>query len=104
MIDGVYSVLSASDGRNVSDLFEGRNVRAILRAVSSMDEQTRDVIVDSFKRLGSSLKETLPDWFEDAAGQIRTLIAQRSAERNAERIERLAERLTEKSRDREENG
>ena len=96
VIDGVYGVLSASDGRNVSDLFEGRNVRAILRAVSSMDEETKDIIVDSFKRLGASLKETLPDWFEDAAGQIRTLIAQRSSERKAER-------LNEKGRDREEN-
>ena len=91
VIDGVYSVLSASDGRNVADLFEGRNVRAILRAVSTMDEETKEIIVDSFKRLGSSLKETLPDWFDSAAGQIRTMIAQRSSEK-----------LTEKSKDREE--
>ena len=97
VIDGVYGVLSASDGRNVADLFEGRNVRAILRAVSSMDEETKEVIVDSFKRLGSSLKETLPDWFEDAAGQIRTMIAQRSGERKLEK-------LADKSRDREEKG
>jgi len=103
VIDGVYGVLSASDGRNVADLFEGRNVRAILRAVSSMDEETKDIIVDSFKRLGGSLKETLPEWFEETAGQIRTMIAQRSAEKNAEKIERLAGKLTEKPRDREEN-
>lgn len=95
VIDGVYSVLSASDGRNVADLFEGRNVRKILRAVSSMDEETKEIIVDSFKRLGSSLKESLPDWFEDAAGQIRTLIAQRSGERKTEK-------LAEKTRDWEE--
>lgn len=91
VIDGVYSVLSASDGRNVADLFEGRNVRAILRAVSSMDEETKEIIVDSFKRLGASIKETLPDWFDSAAGQIRTMITQRSIEK-----------LTEKSKDREE--
>ena len=95
VIDGVYSVLSVSDGRNVADLFEGRNVRAILRAVSSMDEETKEIIVDSFKRLGSSLKETLPEWFEDAAGQIRTMIVQRSGERKLEK-------LAEKNRDREE--
>jgi len=89
VIDGVYSVLSASDGRNISELFEGRNVRAILRAVSSMDEETKDVIVDAFKRLGGSLKETLPEWFEETAGQIRTMIVQRSSER---RLEKLAER------------
>jgi len=96
VIDGVYSVLSASDGRNVADLFEGKNVRKILRAVSTMDEETKEIIVDSFKRLGSSLKESLPDWFEDAAGQIRTLIAQRSGERKQEK-------LSDKNRDREEN-
>ena len=95
VIDGVYSVLSASEGRNISDLFEGRNVRAILRAVSSMDEETKESIVDTFKRLGASLKETLPDWFEDAAGQIRTLIAQRS---NEKKLEKLAD----KNRDWEE--
>ena len=78
-----------------SALFEGRNVRAILRAVSSMDEETKEVIVDSFKRLGASLKETLPDWFEDAAGQIRTMLAQRSNERKQEK-------LTDRSRDWEE--
>lgn len=86
VIDGVYSVLSASDGRNVADLFEGKNVRKILRAVSSMDDETKDVIVDSFKRLGASLKEMLPDWFEDAADQIRTLITQRSGERKQEKL------------------
>ena len=102
VIDGVYGVLSASDGRNVADLFEGKNVRAILRAVSSMEEETKETIVDSFKRLGSSLKEMLPDWFEDAAGQIRTMIAQRSAERNAEKLERLAEKYAGRSTDREE--
>ena len=100
VIDGVYGVLSVSDGRNVGDLFEGKNVRAILRAVSSMDEETRDVIVDSFKRLGSSLKESLPDWFEDAADQLRIMIAQRSAEKG----DWFAGKLAEKSRDREENG
>jgi len=102
VIDGVYSVVSASDGRNLSDLFEGRNVRAILRAASSMDEETKEIIIDSFKRLGTSLKETLPDWFEDAAGQIRTMIAQRSAEKNAEKLERLAEKFIDRSADREE--
>ena len=95
VIDGVYGVLDASDGRNVADLFEGRNVRKILRAVSSMDEETKEIIVDSFKRLGSSLRDSLPDWFEDAAGQIRTLIAQRTGERKQEK-------LADKNRDWEE--
>ena len=77
-IDGVYSVLSVSDGRKVADLFEAKNVRAILHAVSSMDEETKNAIIDAFRRLGSSLRETLPEWVESTAGQIRTMIAQRS--------------------------
>ena len=81
-IDGVYSVLSVSDGRNVADLFEAKNVRAILHAVSSMDEETKNAIADAFRRLGSSLRETLPEWVESTAGQIRTMIAQRSEKEN----------------------
>lgn len=78
IIDGIYGVLSASDGRNVADLFEGRNIRAILRAAGSMDEETKEIIVESFKMLGSSFKEAIPDWVDRTAGQIRTLIAQRA--------------------------
>ena len=78
IIDGIYSVLSASDGKNLSELFEGRNIRAILRAVGSMDEETKEVIVDSFRKLGSSFKELIPDWVDRTAGQIRTMIAQKS--------------------------
>lgn len=85
VVDGIYSVLSVSEGRNVADLFEGRNVRAILKAVGSMDEETKETIIDAFKRLGGSLKDTLPDWFEETAGQIRTLIAQKGADRVAEK-------------------
>lgn len=77
-IDGVYSVLSVSDGRNIGDLFEAKNIRAILRAVSTMDEETKNAIADAFKRLGGSLRETLPEWVESATGQFRTMIAQRS--------------------------
>ncbi len=82
VIDGVYAVLSVSDGRNIADLFEVKNVRAILRAVGSMDEETREVIIDAFKRLGSSLKEELPDWWEGTADQIRTMIAQRRRDKS----------------------
>lgn len=81
VIDGIYAVLSASNGRNVADLFEGRNVRAILRAVGAMDEETKDVIVDAFKRLGGSLRESIPDWIDRTADDIRTMIAKKSTDR-----------------------
>ena len=74
-------------------------MRAIVRAVSSMDEETREVIVDAFRRLGGSLKGALPEWFEETAGQIRSMIAQRGAEKS---IERLNEKMEEKSNRREE--
>jgi len=83
VVDGIYAVLSASDGKNVADLFEGRSVRRILRAVSTMDEETKEIIIDAFRRLGGSLKEALPDWFEETAGQFRTMITGRSADKAA---------------------
>lgn len=83
IIDGIYGVLSVSDGKNVADLFEGKNVRKILRAVSTMDEETKEAIVDAFRRLGGSLKETIPDWVDRTAGQIRTMIAQRAEQDKA---------------------
>lgn len=85
VIDGIYSVLSASDGQNVSDLFEARNVRAILRAVGDMDEETKDVITGAFRRLGSSLKETIPDWIDRAADDIRAMIGKKSHDREEKR-------------------
>ena len=84
IIDVIYGVHSASDGRNVSDLFEARNVRAILRADSEMDEETKEAIVDAFRRLGGSLKETIPDWIDRAAGDIRAMIGQRKNQDNRE--------------------
>ena len=81
VIDGIYSVLSASDGTNVSDLFEGRNIRAILKAVGNMDEETKEIITGAFKRLGSSLKETIPEWIDRAADEFRAMIAKKSKDR-----------------------
>ncbi len=105
VIDGVYAVLSASGGRNVADLFEARNVRAILKAVGSMDEETRDVIVEAFRRLGNSFRESLPEWVESTAGQLRLLIGQRGADRVQSLPERTEEpEETEKTADeRQEN-
>ena len=104
VVDGIYSVLSASDGKNVEELFEGRNIRKILKAVGTMDEETKDIIADAFKRLGNSLKEALPDWFEETAGQIRMLIGGRDAERASEKAAaRLAAKFAGKDNEQEEN-
>ena len=70
VIDGIYSVLSASDGENVSDLFELRNVQMILRALGDMDEETKDAITDAFRSLGASLKEIIPGFVDRTAGEF----------------------------------
>lgn len=84
LIDGIYGVLAVSDGRHVSDLFEPRNIVNIVRAVGGMDEATRETIVEAFRLLGGSIKETLPEWIDRAALELRTRIAR---ERLADRDE-----------------
>lgn len=71
VIDGIYAVLSASDGRSVADLFEPRNVVAILRAAGGMDAGTRGAISEAFRLLGTSLMEAMPDFMDRTAEEIR---------------------------------
>lgn len=71
VIDGIYSVLSVSDGHQLSDLFEPRNVLAIIRAAGAMEEETRAAIVEAFRLLGSTLKETVPDFIDEKTDEIR---------------------------------
>ncbi len=65
VIDGIYGVLSVSDGHQLSDLFEPKNVLAIIRAAGAMDEGTRGALLEAFKLLGSTLKEIVPDFIEE---------------------------------------
>ena len=78
-IDGIYDVLSASDGRNVADLFEPRSIVSILRAVGQMDEQTKAAISEALRLLGGSVRELLPGWLDQAAMELRTKIAREKA-------------------------
>ncbi|MBQ7784951.1 MAG: DUF2974 domain-containing protein [Clostridia bacterium] len=75
LIDGIYSILDASQGRSVAELFEPRNIVSIVRAAGNMDEQIRDSITDAFRLLGGSIKETLPEWIDKAAMELRGRIA-----------------------------
>ena len=84
-IDGIYDVLSVSDGKNVADLFEPRNIVSILRAVGQMDEQTREVISEALRLLGGSVRDLLPGWLDQAAMELRTKIAR---EKPADREEK----------------
>ncbi|MDO5378923.1 MAG: DUF2974 domain-containing protein [Clostridia bacterium] len=71
VIDGIYSVLSVSDGRRVADLFEPHNVVAILRAAGGMDAKTRGAIAEAFRLLGASLREAVPEFMGRTAEEIR---------------------------------
>ncbi|MBP3429091.1 MAG: DUF2974 domain-containing protein [Clostridia bacterium] len=71
VIDGIYAVLSASDGQSVAELFEPRNILAILRALGGMDEETRETIAEAFRGLGASLMESVPGFVDRTAEEIR---------------------------------
>ncbi len=71
VIDGIYGVLSASDGKHIADLFEPRNVLAIIRAAGAMDEETRAALTEAFRLLGDTLKETLPDFIDEKTDELR---------------------------------
>jgi len=71
VIDGIYGVLSASDGRHIVDLFEPRNVLAIIRAAGAMDEETRGALLEAFRLLGNTLRETLPDFIDEKTDELR---------------------------------
>ncbi|MBQ2991522.1 MAG: DUF2974 domain-containing protein [Clostridia bacterium] len=71
LIDGIYGVLDASQGRSVAELFEPRNIISIVRAAGNMDEKTRETITEAFRLLGGSIKETLPEWIDRTAAEIR---------------------------------
>lgn len=71
VIDGIYGVLSVSDGHRLSDLFEPRNVLAIIRAAGAMDEETRGALTEAFRLLGNTLRETLPDFIDEKTDELR---------------------------------
>lgn len=61
MINGVFSILSASDGRTLRDLWNGKNTLAVLRAASNLDDETKAVLSEAFKMLKASAKQSLPE-------------------------------------------
>ena len=71
VIDGIYGVLSASGGTQLADLFEPRNVLAIIRAAGAMEEETRSALIEAFRLLGETLKETVPDFIDEKTDEIR---------------------------------
>lgn len=72
VIDGIYGVLSVSDGNRIADLFEPRNALAIIRAAGAMDEDTRAALTEAFRLLGDTLRETLPDFIDEKTDELRS--------------------------------
>lgn len=70
VIDGIYGVLIAPGGVRLVDLFEPRNVLAIVRAAGAMDEETRGALVEAFRLLGDVLRETVPDFIDEATDAL----------------------------------
>ena len=69
-IDGIYAVLSASGGMNVSELFEARNTMSVLKAAGAMDEKTKSAVLEAFRLLGSSMIGGVPAWLERTASTV----------------------------------
>ncbi|MEG1524388.1 MAG: DUF2974 domain-containing protein [Clostridia bacterium] len=67
MIDGIFSVLSASEGTTLRDLWNGKNTIAVLKALSNMDDNTRALLKEGYRILEHSMKKALPtainQWF-----------------------------------------
>ena len=69
-IDGIYSVLCASEGKNVSELFEARNVMSVLKAAGAMDEKTKNAVSEAFRLLGGAMIGGVPAWIERKSSDV----------------------------------
>lgn len=79
VIDGIYSVLCASEGKNVSELFEARNAMSVLKAAGAMDEKTKTAVLEAFRLLGAAMIEGVPAWIERTASNVAQKMPQRPA-------------------------
>ncbi|MBQ3865813.1 MAG: DUF2974 domain-containing protein [Clostridia bacterium] len=58
VIDGVFSVLQASDAVDIRDLWVGKNGLAVLRAVRDLSPDVRRMVREAIRFLGVAVKET----------------------------------------------
>lgn len=59
MVDGLFQILSSTDGKTLRDLWNGKNVISILSAFMKMDEDTKSNIETVMKLFQISLKSNL---------------------------------------------
>ena len=105
VIDGIYSVLCASEGKNVSELFEARNAMSVLKAAGAMDEKTKTAVLEAFRLLGAAMIEGVPAWIERTASSVAQKMPQRPAREGLlSRIKNAQNEQEEKTETPPENG
>ena len=72
MIDGIFSVLGASDGVTLRDLWNGKNTISVVRAIANMDDETRGILKATFTILKASAKKELPAMLSQWAESVPT--------------------------------
>ena len=60
-ISGVYQLISNTDAQTLSDLFTGKNTFEILKAVPSLDWETRNLMLQAFGVLGISARDSMAE-------------------------------------------
>lgn len=58
-IDGVYQLLANTDAQTLSDLFNGKNSFEIIKALPSLDKDTRDLMMQAFGILTTSARDSM---------------------------------------------
>lgn len=56
-IDGIWSVFETIGITDLPDLLDGRNTIAVIRALTKLDEPTRNVIIDTLSKLRLAVKQ-----------------------------------------------
>ncbi len=64
MIDGIFAVLGASDGKTLRELWNGKNTVVVIKALAQMDDETRAVLGEAFSKLTGSMKKSLGEFIE----------------------------------------
>ena len=59
MVDGLYYLATASNGRNLRDLVKTRNLSATVKAMKNMDPETKEIMEQTLGILMRSAKDSL---------------------------------------------
>lgn len=60
LVDGIFAIVAASEGKTLRDLWTGKSILAILKAAKGIDEPTRALLGDALRILYGSAKSAFP--------------------------------------------